>query len=272
MLLGIFALSAVAVAGREVSSNLDTFELMLYRSLLGVPVVWALARWRGEALKTERLPLHLLRNVFHFTAQNLWFYALALIPLAQVFALEFTTPIWVVLLAPLALREPLTRVGLIAVLLGFLGILVIVRPGLVPLEFAHGATLLSALGFAGTVLSTKLLSGTENTFRVLFYMTLMQSGLALLCAAPGGHCLASSSEPPLDSRVGALRYWCPLLHHASPAPGAGKYRFAAGLCPPAPYRRGGDAPLRRAHRMGGVCRGGADRGGESAEYSWPGFR
>ena len=72
----------------------------------------------AEALKTERLPLHLLRNVFHFTAQNLWFYALALIPLAQVFALEFTTPIWVVLLAPLALREPLTRVGLIAVLLG----------------------------------------------------------------------------------------------------------------------------------------------------------
>jgi drug/metabolite transporter (DMT)-like permease len=138
MLLGIFALSAVAVAGWEVSSDLDTFEFMLYRSLLGIPVVWALARWRGEALRTARLPLHFLRNVFHFTAQNLWFYALALIPLAQVFALEFTTPIWVVLLVPLALREPLTRMGLIAVALGFVGILVIVRPGVYPWSSLKG--------------------------------------------------------------------------------------------------------------------------------------
>jgi hypothetical protein len=53
MLLGIFALSAVAVAGWEVSSDLDTFELMLYRSLLGIPVVWALARWR-VAIASER--------------------------------------------------------------------------------------------------------------------------------------------------------------------------------------------------------------------------
>jgi len=202
MLLGIFALSAVAVAGREVSSDLDTFELMLYRSLLGIPVVWALARWRGEGLRTARLPLHFLRNVFHFTAQNLWFYALALIPLAQVFALEFTTPIWVVLLAPLALREPLTRMGLMAVALGFVGILVIVRPGIVPLELAHGATLLSALGFAGTVLSTKLLSGTENTYRVLFYMTLMQAGLALLCAAPGGIALPVAANLPWIAVLG----------------------------------------------------------------------
>ena len=166
---------------------------MLYRSLLGVPVVWALARWRGKILKTQRLPFHFLRNVFHFTAQNLWFYALALIPMAQVFSLEFTTPIWVVLLAPLALREPFTRVGLVAVLLGFLGILVIVRPGIMPLELAHGATLLSALGFAGTVLSTKLLSRTENTFRVLFYMTLSSQALPCLCGALG-HRVARGSE------------------------------------------------------------------------------
>lgn len=196
MMVGICALSAVAVAGREVSSDLDTFELMLYRSLLGIPVVWGLARWRGEVLATHALPLHLLRNGFHFAAQNLWFFALALLPLAQVFALEFTTPIWVVLLAPWVLRERLTRRGLLAVALGFLGILLIVRPGLIPLAFAHGAALLSALGFAGTMLTTKRLSHSETTFQVLFYMTLMQAGLALLCAAPGGIALPVAANLP----------------------------------------------------------------------------
>lgn len=196
MLAGIFALSSVAVAGREVSANLDTFELMFYRSVLGVPIVWSLAQWRQVALSTDRLALHLTRNSLHFAAQNLWFYALALIPLAQVFALEFTTPLWVILLAPFVLQEWLSRQGLIAVVLGFLGILVIVRPGLEPLSLAHGAALLSALGFAGTVLATKTLTATEPSLRVLFYMTTMQAALGLCFALPGGMALPTVANGP----------------------------------------------------------------------------
>ena len=57
---------------------------------------------------TDRLGLHLIRNVMHFSGQNLWFFAVTMIPLAQVFALEFTQPIWVLLLSPLLLGERLT--------------------------------------------------------------------------------------------------------------------------------------------------------------------
>jgi drug/metabolite transporter (DMT)-like permease len=188
MTAGLGALSAMAVAGREVSVGLDTFELMLYRSLLGIPVVLACAALFGGlgALATRRPGLHLTRNLFHFSAQNLWFYALATIPLAQVFALEFTTPIWVALIAPVVLREAFTRAGAVAAVLGFLGVLVIARPGATELVPAHGAALLAAVGFAGNVLATKALSGTESTLCILFWMTVLQAAMALGCALPGG--------------------------------------------------------------------------------------
>ena len=65
-------------------------------------------------VRVDRLPLHLIRNLSHFTGQNLWFYSLTLITLAQVFALEFTTPLWVIVLSPLLLGERLTSMRVLA--------------------------------------------------------------------------------------------------------------------------------------------------------------
>src|SRR5690606_27407190 len=81
----IGSFTAMAVAGREVSFALDTFEIMLFRSLVGVlimlTVITAGGKW-GQ-ITTSALPLHMLRNAAHFTGQNLWFFALTVIPLAQ---------------------------------------------------------------------------------------------------------------------------------------------------------------------------------------------
>ena len=74
------------------------------------------------------LPLQGLRNIFHFTGQNLWFWAITVIPLAQVFALEFTAPLWVALIAPFVLGERMTRARALAAGLGFVGILIVARP------------------------------------------------------------------------------------------------------------------------------------------------
>src|SRR5260370_22670086 len=75
------------------------------------------------------LRIHLLRNVFHFGGQAGWAFGLTLLPLATVFALEFTTPAWTMVLAVLFLGETLTRGRIAAVVLGFVGVLVILRPG-----------------------------------------------------------------------------------------------------------------------------------------------
>ena len=132
---GIFMLGAVAsftlmaVSGRQVSFELDTFEIMMFRSIVGLAVVMAfvLVQGRLRELPTQKTGTHLLRNIFHFTGQNLWFFAITMIPLAQVFALEFTTPIWVILLAPLILREGITPIGALAAALGFVGVITNLR-------------------------------------------------------------------------------------------------------------------------------------------------
>ena len=188
MLGAIASFSLMAVAGRELSTQLDTFELMTYRSLIGAALVTGVgaATGRLRLARTHQFRLHVVRNVFHFTGQNLWFYGVAVIPLAQLFAFEFTTPIWVALLAPLVLGEMMTRTRALAVLLGFLGILVVARPGLSPLGAGHLAAALAALGFAGNVLATKRLSLTEGVWTILFWMTWMQTVFGIVCAGIDG--------------------------------------------------------------------------------------
>jgi len=169
----VASFSLMAIGGREVAGQLDTFELMFCRSLIGVVVVVAyglLARRMTEA-RTERLGLHGLRNLFHFTAQNLWFYAAGLIPLAQLFAIEFTTPIWIALLAPFLLAERMTLWRLMAALLGFTGIMVILQPGTATFSIGHLTAALSTLGFCGSIIATKVLARTESTFTILFWLT-----------------------------------------------------------------------------------------------------
>jgi drug/metabolite transporter (DMT)-like permease len=184
----IVSFSLMAVAGREVSQDLDTFELMLYRSLIGAAILTAIGFSTGRMpqVRTHRFGLHVLRNVFHFIGQNLWFYGVAVIPLAQLFAFEFTTPIWVALMAPLVLGEGLTRKKLLAILIGFAGILVVARPGLSPLGLGHLAAAAAAVGFAGSVLTTKRLSRTESVWTILFWMTWIQIGLGIVFAGYDG--------------------------------------------------------------------------------------
>ena len=184
----IVSFSLMAVAGREVAVDLDTFEVMLYRSLIGAVIVTVIGAATGRLAEasTGRLRLHAVRNLFHFAGQNLWFYSVAVIPLAQLFAFEFTTPMWVALMAPLVLGESLNRMRVMAILLGFAGILVVARPGLSPLELGHLAAAVAAVGFAGSVLSTKGLSRTETVWTILFWMTWMQVLFGLACAGIDG--------------------------------------------------------------------------------------
>jgi drug/metabolite transporter (DMT)-like permease len=179
---------SMAVAGREAGQSLDTFEIMTYRSFIGIGIVVAVLLTRGGIadIRTNRLGLHALRNVFHFTGQNLWFYALTVIPLAQVAVLEFSYPVWVALAAPFFLGETLTTRRIVAVLLGFAGILLVVRPGMVPLNAGTLAALACAFGFAGSALITRKLTQDQSTLCILFWLTVMQAIMGLAFAGYDG--------------------------------------------------------------------------------------
>ena len=180
----IASFSAMAVAGREVSLALDTFEIMMYRSLVGLIIVTVVltARNKWDEVSAARPGTHLMRNVFHFTGQNLWFYAVGVIPLAQVFALEFTSPLWVILLSPLLLAEPLTRSRAIAGVLGFIGILIVARPSPDTLNLGIVTAASAALFFALVMIITKRLTRHEGIASILFWLTSMQLVLGLITA------------------------------------------------------------------------------------------
>ncbi|MEM9872209.1 MAG: DMT family transporter [Pseudomonadota bacterium] len=184
----ISSFCVMAVAGREVSHALDTFEIMMYRSLVGVIIVVVLAAVTGtwRQVETARLGTHLVRNIAHFTGQNLWFLAVTLIPLAQVFALEFTTPIWVILLSPLVLGERLTLVRAIAATLGFVGILVVARPDMAGLNTGVITAASCAIFFAVTIMLTKRLTRHEQIVSILFWLTAMQLVMGLVTAGYDG--------------------------------------------------------------------------------------
>lgn len=199
MLGAIVAFSAMAVAGRAASFELDTFEMMTYRSMIGLVVVIVVASLAGTlhqvTLRHQRI--HWLRNLAHFTGQNLWFYAITVAPLALVFALEFTSPLWTMLLAALFLGERLTWWKAAAGLLGFVGILTVVQPGAQAVSIGMIAAAVAAIFFATTAIFTKRLTRTETITCILFWLTAMQLVIGLVaCLWDGDMALPSTAMLP----------------------------------------------------------------------------
>ena len=182
MIGAMFSFSLMAVSGRELATNLNTFEIMLFRSMIGFLIVLAIGYFAKTLAEIERdrLGLHLFRNLAHFSGQNLWFLAVASIPFSQLFALEFSTPVWVALLAPLFLGEVLTRQRVLAVILGFAGVLIVARPDINQFDFAIIAAVACAICFAGSMMATKSLTSDQSITCILFWLTLMQLAMGLV--------------------------------------------------------------------------------------------
>jgi drug/metabolite transporter (DMT)-like permease len=174
----LVSFSIIAIAGREAAKGADTFQIMFWRSLLGIivlAVIWFATGGGLKDLKTGRIGTHLLRNSVHYGAQYSWLAALPLIPLSQLFAVEFTSPLWVAVLAPLILGEKLTPWRLAAAVVGFIGTMIVVRPGAIPLSEGMIFGLVAAVGFALSMIMTKRLTATEGAFKILFYMQVLQT-------------------------------------------------------------------------------------------------
>ena len=174
----------IAVAGREATRDVAVFQLMAMRSVIGLVLLWPLLHVYGglAAIRTQRVREHTARNVVHYGAQYAWFVALTMIPLAQVVAIEFTMPIWAILLAAAFLGERITRWKLLAVALGLLGVGLVVRPDAAGLNAGQLIALAAAVGFAVSVILTKSLTRTDDALAIIFWMLLIQSILGVLPA------------------------------------------------------------------------------------------
>jgi drug/metabolite transporter (DMT)-like permease len=174
----------IAVAGREATRELSVFQIMLMRSVLGMVLLWPLVHAAGglSAMRTQRVPQHVARNVVHYAAQYGWFVALTLIPLAQLVSIEFTMPIWSAVLAVFFLGERMNGRKWLAVVLGLVGVAVIVRPSAGSVDAGQLIALACAFGFAISVVLVKSLTRTDAAIAVIFWMLVIQSVIGLVPA------------------------------------------------------------------------------------------
>jgi drug/metabolite transporter (DMT)-like permease len=183
----LLSFSTMAVSIRALSTSLRIIEILAIRNASGLAILLALGIAQPYLLRSltlRRAPLQLARNTIHFGAQYLWATSLTLLPLATVFALEFTMPAYTAILAVIFLGERLTAGRIGVVVCGFLGVLVILRPGLESFKPASLLVLTAAFGFAVSLIQTKALTTTETTYAVVFWMNAVQLPLALLGSEP----------------------------------------------------------------------------------------
>jgi drug/metabolite transporter (DMT)-like permease len=181
----VLSFSAMAVAARELLQHMGPFQILFVRSAIMLAIVLVvIAQAEGAVTATRRLPLHLLRKVVHFGGQYCWVFAIGVLPLATVFAIEFTMPVWTAILAALILGERLTPNRIAMLALGLLGVLIILRPGFGLFHTGALVALLASLFYAGNMIATKRLTATDSPLAILFWMSVIQTPLSLLTALP----------------------------------------------------------------------------------------
>ena len=180
----IFSFCLMAVAIRWLGDDIHVLQMLFLRSIIGLAVITLIiVKVNPSLFKSYHPQLQIFRNVFHFFGQFGWYLGITLLPLSQVFAIEFTVPLWTLLVAAVALKEPITAIKLFAISLGFCGVLVIVQPDFSQWDMAVLIVLGAAICYAVAHTSTKALSHHDSVLTILFYMCLIQlpmSGIAML--------------------------------------------------------------------------------------------
>ena len=178
-----FLFAAMHGSIRHVTATLHPFEIAFFRNLFGLVFVlpWFL-RYGLAPLRTQHFGLHLWRTAFNVVAMLTFFYALSITPLSQVTALGFTAPIFATLLAALVLGEVVRLRRWSAIFIGFLGTLIILRPGFEAITLGQLLTLTSAITWSCALLIIKTLSRTDSSVTIITYMVLLMIPLSFVPA------------------------------------------------------------------------------------------
>ncbi|WP_420404586.1 DMT family transporter [Nisaea sp.] len=185
MMGALASFTSMAVAARELTQDLSVFQISFMRTVICLSLLMPYAYRLGwQEMKTARLKTHIGRNIIHFGGQFGWIFGVSVLPLAAVFSLEFSAPVWTAILAAIFLKEKLTRIRVISIALGFAGILVILRPGSDLMQPAAFVVIGAAVCFACTYVFTRGLAATESAFKIIFYMNLIQLPIGLVLSVP----------------------------------------------------------------------------------------
>ena len=172
LLLGVSGGLALDLCAKEVLEDYSLVQFVLVRSVLAVLIMLMLAPKFGglDALKTREVGWHLLRSLFAIGAMFGFFYGLARMPLVNALTLGYTAPLIVTALSAIVLGDKVGWRRWSAVVIGFVGVLIMLRPGQQTMSFAEIAVLIAAVCYASQAITARKLSGTESTLSLSLYI------------------------------------------------------------------------------------------------------
>lgn len=174
--------SVVPPSVRLLSDTMSSWQIVFIRAFFGVAGIGAYLSWSGlYELKSRQIGIHFIRSTFNFVGMVMWFWALGLVELAKGIAIHFTMPLFITLFAVIFLRERVGPRRLGAMLAGFIGVLIILRPGVIETGLPELAILGSAALYGGAVIFLKIVVREETPLAVTFYTNLF---MALWCIVP----------------------------------------------------------------------------------------
>ena len=207
MIAAAFFFAVVVFCVRWLGKTYTPYEMLFYRSLVIVVLMlpWMVKSGR-RGLKSERMTLHWLRGLLTFLAVICWFVGIVNMPLGDSVALQFTLPLYTILLAVIFLRERLDLARAIATGVGFVGVLVILRPGFAEIGTPALLVLASAAFFSGAYTIAKSLSRTESTELIVLHLNLLPLPFAFIAALAFGMHMPSWIDIPWLLALGVTNW------------------------------------------------------------------
>lgn len=185
MLLASLLAAAMVGCIRVASATVHPFEVAFFRAVFGFLVFTpTFFRYGFEPLKTARIGMQASRGCIHATATVLFFLAISLIPLAKVMSILFSAPLFASLIAVAFLGERIRVRRMVALAIGFAGVLIIVRPGGIGFGLGETAMVISAILWAFNLTAVKVLSRTESSLTITLYMGLFMMPICFIAAVP----------------------------------------------------------------------------------------
>ncbi len=183
MLAATVFFSIMVTSIRHVSAEVDSFIVVFFRNLFGALIIAPIVAPRGIGyLRTSKLKLYGWRTALGLGSMMMWFYAVSVTPVAEAVALSFTSPLFVTVIAVFLLGEKAGLPRWIATAVGFGGAMLVLRPGIVDITLGHLLLLASSVLMAGSIIAMKMLSRTEPPERIVAYMILLFTPVALIPA------------------------------------------------------------------------------------------
>ena len=172
----LFATMGVCV--KLASAYYGSGEIVMYRGLVGALMIFVVSRWRGDTLRTAVPAKHFVRSLTGVTALCLWFYAIGELPLATAMTLNYTSSLWIALFlvgsASVFGTKPVDRRLVFAALLGFIGVVLVLRPTIEQEQLWYGLVgLLSGMVSATGYLQVTALGRVgETESQIVFYFSI----------------------------------------------------------------------------------------------------